>query len=85
MTANCPVLDVMARETKYVIGSPIGRRRALNALPHGRSTISPWCRHRSGAVQSFLNIDICRCFVFCRPDQFSPSSYVGDNSCLIRE
>jgi hypothetical protein len=54
-------LDVLARETKYLIGSPIGWRGALQALSHGGSTIPPWCRPRVGTVESFHNVDICRC------------------------
>jgi hypothetical protein len=34
MTANGPLLDVLARETNYLKGSPTGWRRALQALPH---------------------------------------------------
>jgi hypothetical protein len=47
---NWPVLDVFARVTKYLIGSPIGWRRVLQALSHGDSTIPPWFHHHVGTL-----------------------------------
>jgi hypothetical protein len=39
------------------------------------STISPWCRHRVGTLQSFLNIDMCRCLDAEIPCKLHEESY----------